>query len=191
MKLGLKFSPKLRWLRDIAAGIVIYTPAGHNQRPEAHLNRFFRLAIFRRNSIGVNKEPSHLLKTRVCVVHFLATKELVSLSEQQLVDCDHECDPAQANSCDSGCSGGLMNNAFEYALKAGGLMKEEDYPYTGRDHTACKFDKSKIAASVSNFSDVDANLHRRSLVSICMFKEPRPWSALGWVRFIGLCTNPS
>lgn len=89
--------------------------------------------------------------------HFLATKELVSLSEQQLVDCDHECDPAQANSCDSGCSGGLMNNAFEYALKAGGLMKEEDYPYTGRDHTACKFDKSKIVASVSNFSVVSSD----------------------------------
>jgi len=50
-----------------------------------------------------------------------------------------------------------MNNAFEYALKAGGLMKEEDYPYTGRDHTACKFDKSKIVASVSNFSVVSSD----------------------------------
>lgn len=50
-----------------------------------------------------------------------------------------------------------MNNAFEYALKAGGLMKEEDYPYTGRDNSACKFDKSKIAASVFNFSVVSAD----------------------------------
>ncbi|CAA7032039.1 unnamed protein product [Microthlaspi erraticum] len=89
--------------------------------------------------------------------HFLATKELVSLSEQQLVDCDHECDPEEANSCDAGCGGGLMNNAFEYTLKAGGLMKEEDYPYTGRDHSTCKFDKSKIAASVSNFSVVSSD----------------------------------
>ncbi|XP_061350732.1 cysteine proteinase 15A-like [Gastrolobium bilobum] len=85
--------------------------------------------------------------------HFLATGELVSLSEQQLVDCDHECDPEDKRSCDSGCNGGLMTSAFEYTIKAGGLVREEDYPYTGRDGT-CKFDKSKIAASVSNFSVV-------------------------------------
>nr|XP_043614412.1 cysteine proteinase 15A-like [Erigeron canadensis] len=88
--------------------------------------------------------------------HFLQTGELVSLSEQQLVDCDHECDPAEYNSCDSGCNGGLMNNAFEYILKAGGVQKEADYPYTGKDGT-CKFDKSKIAASVSNFSVVSTD----------------------------------
>ncbi|KAK3195410.1 hypothetical protein Dsin_026720 [Dipteronia sinensis] len=67
--------------------------------------------------------------------HFLATGNLVSLSEQQLVDCDHECDPEEAGSCDSGCNGGLMNSAFEYTLKAGGLMREEDYPYTGTDRS--------------------------------------------------------
>ncbi|KVH99312.1 Cysteine peptidase, asparagine active site-containing protein [Cynara cardunculus var. scolymus] len=85
--------------------------------------------------------------------HFLQTGELVSLSEQQLVDCDHECDPAEKNSCDAGCNGGLMNNAFEYILNAGGIQKEADYPYTGKDGT-CHFDKTKIAASVSNFSVV-------------------------------------
>ncbi|KAI6701165.1 hypothetical protein NL676_015489 [Syzygium grande] len=86
--------------------------------------------------------------------HYLATGELVSLSEQQLVDCDHECDPDEPGSCDSGCNGGLMNSAFEYTLKAGGLMREGDYPYTGTDRGTCKFDKSKIAASVANFSVV-------------------------------------
>ncbi|XP_015892430.2 cysteine protease RD19A [Ziziphus jujuba] len=86
--------------------------------------------------------------------HFLATGELASLSEQQLVDCDHECDPEEKGSCDSGCNGGLMNSAFEYTLKAGGLMREEDYPYTGTDRGTCKFDKTKIAASVANFSVV-------------------------------------
>ncbi|CAH1422287.1 unnamed protein product [Lactuca virosa] len=88
--------------------------------------------------------------------HFLQTGELVSLSEQQLVDCDHECDPAERNACDAGCNGGLMNNAFEYILKAGGVQKESDYPYKGIDGT-CHFDKSKIAASVSNFSVVSTD----------------------------------
>ncbi|KAL3843422.1 hypothetical protein ACJIZ3_000825 [Penstemon smallii] len=86
--------------------------------------------------------------------NFLATGNLVSLSEQQLVDCDHECDPEEKGSCDSGCNGGLMNSALEYTLKAGGLMREEDYPYTGTDRGTCKLDKSKIAAKVSNFSVV-------------------------------------
>lgn len=68
---------------------------------------------------------------------------------------DHlQCDPEEPGSCDSGCDGGLMNSAFEYTLKAGGLMREEDYPYTGTDRGACKYDKSKIAASVANFSVV-------------------------------------
>ncbi|XP_022896030.1 probable cysteine protease RD19B isoform X2 [Olea europaea var. sylvestris] len=86
--------------------------------------------------------------------NFLATGKLVSLSEQQLVDCDHECDPEEKGSCDSGCNGGLMNSAFEYTLKAGGLMPEEEYPYSGSDHGACKFDKNKVAAKVANFSVV-------------------------------------
>jgi cathepsin F len=78
----------------------------------------------------------------------------LSLSEQQLVDCDHECDPEEQGACDSGCNGGLMTTAYEYTLKAGGLELEKDYPYTGRDRGSCKLDKSKIAASVSNFSVV-------------------------------------
>ncbi|XP_068646124.1 cysteine protease RD19A-like [Aristolochia californica] len=86
--------------------------------------------------------------------NFLATGKLLSLSEQQLVDCDHQCDPSEPSACDAGCNGGLMTTAFEYTLKAGGLMREEDYPYTGTDRGQCKFDKTKIAASVANFSVV-------------------------------------
>ncbi|XP_073273174.1 cysteine protease RD19A-like [Primulina huaijiensis] len=86
--------------------------------------------------------------------NYLATGKLVSLSEQQLVDCDHECDPEEQNACDSGCNGGLMNSALEYTLKSGGLMREDDYPYTGTDRGSCKFDKSKIVAKVANFSVV-------------------------------------
>ncbi|KAJ3697401.1 hypothetical protein LUZ61_001106 [Rhynchospora tenuis] len=86
--------------------------------------------------------------------NFLATGKLKTLSEQQLVDCDHECDSSEPDACDSGCNGGLMTTAFEYLMKAGGLESEEDYPYTGVDRGTCKFDKSKIVASVKNFSVV-------------------------------------
>ncbi|KAK1303646.1 Cysteine proteinase 1 [Acorus calamus] len=86
--------------------------------------------------------------------NFLATGELVSLCEQQLVDCDHVCDPSDPESCDAGCDGGLMTNAF-YVMKSGGLQ-QEDYPYTG-SYGKCRFDKSKVAASVSNFSVISVD----------------------------------
>lgn len=89
-----------------------------------------------------------------------------------------QCDPEEGqDSCDAGCNGGLMNNAFEYALKVGGLMEEKDYPYTGKDGKTCKFDKSKIAAKVANFSVVSldeeqiaANLVKNGpLAGMCCF----------------------
>ncbi|KAL3695757.1 hypothetical protein R1sor_009833 [Riccia sorocarpa] len=85
--------------------------------------------------------------------HFLSTGKLVSLSEQQLVDCDHVCDPVDPMSCDAGCNGGLMTNAYEYIKEAGGLMKEADYGYTGQDGT-CKFNSNKLVAKVKNFTEV-------------------------------------
>jgi len=52
--------------------------------------------------------------------YFLKNNELVSFSEQNLVSCD---------TVDSGCNGGLMDNAFNWIEKNGGLCKEDDYPY--------------------------------------------------------------
>ncbi|KAE8670667.1 A494 protein [Hibiscus syriacus] len=85
--------------------------------------------------------------------NFIATGKLLNLSEQQLVDCDHVCDIKQKDTCDNGCGGGLMTNAYKYLIDAGGLMEESAYPYTGR-REECKFDPDKTAVKVANFTNI-------------------------------------
>ncbi|KAJ4878904.1 Cysteine proteinases superfamily protein [Raphanus sativus] len=68
-------------------------------------------------------------------INKIKTGNLVSLSEQQLIDCD-------VGAFNKGCSGGLMTTAYEYLIANGGLVTEADYPYTATQG-ACDQEKSK------------------------------------------------
>merc|ERR1712054_761107 len=67
--------------------------------------------------------------------YFVASGKLVSLSEEDLVQCDHN--------GDQGCQGGDMDNAFGWINK-NGICTEYDDPYTsgagttGTCRTKCK-----------------------------------------------------
>lgn len=78
----------------------------------------------------------------------IAKGNLLSLSEQQLVDCS-------TSYGNHGCNGGLMDNAFRY-IKDHGIEAESDYPYKAQD-MKCQAVGGKKAASISSHADIKRN----------------------------------
>jgi C1A family cysteine protease len=76
----------------------------------------------------------------------IKSQNLLSLSEQQLVDCD---------TVNEGCNGGLMQIAFNY-IKDNGIEKSDDYPYKAKDGN-CKYDAKKVAVKITGFQDISQN----------------------------------
>ncbi|XP_022107495.1 cathepsin L-like [Acanthaster planci] len=77
----------------------------------------------------------------------LAKGNLVSLSEQQLVDCDK---------VDEGCDGGLPSNAYQATIKMGGLETETEYPYKAEDEK-CELDKKDITVYINSSVKISSN----------------------------------
>ncbi|XP_055873225.1 procathepsin L-like [Biomphalaria glabrata] len=78
--------------------------------------------------------------------HFKKTGILVSLSEQNLVDCSQK----QGN---QGCNGGWMDQAFTYIKVNKGIDTESSYPYEGVDGS-CRFKAANVGANDTGFIDV-------------------------------------
>jgi cathepsin L len=78
--------------------------------------------------------------------HFKASGKLVSLSEQNLVDCSKK----QGN---QGCNGGLMDQAFTYIKVNNGIDTEASYPYKAVDQK-CKFSAANVGATDAGFTDI-------------------------------------
>jgi len=79
----------------------------------------------------------------------IASGNLVSLSEQQFVDCDTQ---------DSGCDGGSMDTAFEYAEK-NDLCTEDSYPYKAKSGT-CSASSCTVGIAkggVTGYKDVSSD----------------------------------
>ena len=81
---------------------------------------------------------------------FLSNGTLVSLSEQQLVDCS----TAEGN---QGCNGGLMDYGFQYIIDNKGITTEDAYPYTATGPNTCEAKGKPVAATLSGFKDVAPN----------------------------------
>ena len=79
-------------------------------------------------------------------LHSIQKNRLISLSEQQLVDCSIEND---------GCDGGDVNIAYDYLIKTGS-DGEKFYQYNGTDQT-CHYKPKKVRANISSYTRQKSN----------------------------------
>jgi C1A family cysteine protease len=86
-------------------------------------------------------------------------KELISLSEQHLIDCSTSYN-------NNGCQGGLMDSAFEYVIDSGGMCSESEIPYDGKQHLFCK--SCSYVINIKSCIDVTPNnqIHLKEAVNI-------------------------
>ncbi|KAG2557617.1 hypothetical protein PVAP13_8NG213603 [Panicum virgatum] len=77
-------------------------------------------------------------------IHQITTGNLVSLSEQQLVDCDPH---------SNGCDGGVPDNPFRYIIDNGGIDRDDEYPYKAVQGT-CSNIGTTPAARIRGFQDL-------------------------------------
>ncbi|XP_034015557.1 cathepsin L.1 [Thalassophryne amazonica] len=93
--------------------------------------------------------------------NFRKTGTLVSLSEQQLVDCSRSFG-------NMGCMGGLMDQTFDYIKANGGIDTEDSYPYEAKDGH-CRFNPATIGAKCTGYVDVktgDENALQEAVATI-------------------------
>jgi len=77
--------------------------------------------------------------------NYLRNQKLVSLSEQNLVDCV---------TTNGGCMGGWPSKALYYVQQNSGIDTEESYPYKTYQNY-CSFNANNVGATVSNFGPVE------------------------------------
>jgi len=90
--------------------------------------------------------------------HFRKTGDLISLSEQNLLDCSKKYG-------NMGCDGGLMANAFQYIRDNHGVDTENSYPYEAHDDK-CRFRNKTVGADDKGYVEIPSGDERKLMQAI-------------------------
>ncbi|KAJ7546186.1 hypothetical protein O6H91_08G029200 [Diphasiastrum complanatum] len=82
-------------------------------------------------------------------INKIVTGNLISVSEQELIDCDTR--------MDHGCEGGLMQNAFDFIVRNRGIDSEDDYPYKGSQGPCDRSKQNSRVVTIDGYKEVAAN----------------------------------
>jgi len=97
--------------------------------------------------------------------------DLLAFSEQHLVDCD----TLKNGGKDMGCNGGLMDNAFSWVKKNGGICLETEYPYvsgTTKTSGTCSESKCVKNANVAPISYTDVQTNSDAALMSALNQQP-------------------
>ncbi len=103
--------------------------------------------------------------------YYTKTGKLQTFSEQNLVSCDNR----STKGSDLGCKGGLMDSAFEWTQKNGGICTEDAYPYvsgTTKKNEDCKQSSCTKVAAVAPTSWVDVTPNSDSAMEAALVITP-------------------
>ncbi|WOL01410.1 hypothetical protein Cni_G10126 [Canna indica] len=91
-------------------------------------------------------------------INQIRTKKLISLSEQELVDCD--------TATNKGCDGGLMDVAYDFIQRNGGITTEENYPYVAQQRDCNVAKKKSNVVVIDGHEDVPSNNEQALLKAV-------------------------
>ncbi|XP_045804307.1 low-temperature-induced cysteine proteinase-like [Trifolium pratense] len=93
-------------------------------------------------------------------INKIVTGSLVSLSVQELVDCD--------TTYNSGCHGGSMDYAYQFIIDNKGIDTEEDYPYYARQ-VRCKKDQlERRVVTIDGYTEIPPNDEKKLLKAVAV-----------------------
>lgn len=87
-----------------------------------------------------------VLEGQEAVRNITRSGQVISLSEQELIDCSKS---------NNGCDGGSLEFALADVAKLGGVEDEASYPYETRDKLRCRFNKRKSVMTDRGSMDLD------------------------------------
>ncbi|KAL5847725.1 hypothetical protein ACOSQ3_011249 [Xanthoceras sorbifolium] len=121
-------------------------------------------------------------------INKIVTGSLISLSEQELIDCDRPHNQS--------CEGGFVDYAYQFVIENHGIDTEYEYPYRGQNWVCDEQYIKRRYVTIDGYTDVPANNEKLLLqavaaqpVSASICASDREFQFYHWGIFTGPCST--